>query len=104
MNAPWGLALAPRSFGRFGGDLLVGNFGDGRINAFRRSGRGWSYDGTLRGRDGMPLVVNGLWALSFGNDATAGPADMLFFTSGPHEWHGETELRVHGLLGSITAG
>ena len=101
MNAPWGLALAPRSFGRFGGDLLVGNFGDGHINAFRRNGRGWAYHGTLRGRDRKPLVLNGLWALSFGNDATAGPAGTLFFTSGPHRWIGETELGVHGLLGSI---
>jgi uncharacterized protein (TIGR03118 family) len=101
MNAPWGLALAPRSFGRFGGDLLVGNFGDGRVNAFRRTDDGWAYDGTLHRRDGKPLVVNGLWALSFGNDAMAGSADTLFFTSGPHDWYGETELRVHGLLGSI---
>jgi uncharacterized protein (TIGR03118 family) len=103
LNAPWGLALAPRSFGRFGGDLLVGNFGDGRINAFRRNGAGWSYDGTLHNAKGKPLVVNGLWALAFGNDGTAGPRDTLFFASGPHDWLGETELGVHGLLGSISA-
>ena len=103
MNAPWGLALAPRSFGRFGGDLLIGNFGDGHINAYRRTGKGWAHHGALQGRDGKPLVVNGLWALSFGNNGTAGAADTLFFTSGPHDWRGETELGVHGLLGSITA-
>jgi uncharacterized protein (TIGR03118 family) len=103
LNAPWGIALAPRSFGRFGGDLLVGNFGDGRINAFRRNGAAWSYDGTLQNAKGKPLVVNGLWGLAFGNDGTAGPADTLFFASGPHEWRGETELGVHGLLGSVTA-
>jgi uncharacterized protein (TIGR03118 family) len=103
LNAPWGMALAPRSFGRFGGDLLIGNFGDGRINAFRRSSSGWSYDGTLQDGRGKPLVVNGLWGLAFGNGGMAGPADTLFFTSGPHAWYGETELRVHGLLGSITA-
>ncbi len=102
LNAPWGLALAPRSFGRFGGDLLVGNFGDGRINAYRRSSHGWSLDGTLHDAHGKPLVVNGLWGLAFGNGGTAGPADTLFFTSGPHDWRGETELGVHGLLGSIT--
>src|SRR5207244_2119201 len=45
LNAPWGIALAPAGFGRFGGDLLVGNFGDGRINAFRRDGAGWDVDG-----------------------------------------------------------
>ena len=56
LNAPWGLALAPRSFGRFGGDLLVGNFGDGRINAYRRAGTGWALDGALHERDGKPLV------------------------------------------------
>jgi uncharacterized protein (TIGR03118 family) len=102
LNAPWGVARAPRSFGRFGGDLLVGNFGDGRINAFRHEGTRWSYDGTLRNAKGRPLVVNGLWALAFGNGATAGPADTLFFASGPHDWLGETELGVHGLLGAIT--
>jgi uncharacterized protein (TIGR03118 family) len=102
LNAPWGLALAPRSFGRFGSDVLVGNFGDGRINAFRRDGAGWSYDGTLHNAKGKALVVNGLWGLAFGNDGTAGRADTLFFASGPHDWLGETELGVHGLLGSIT--
>jgi len=47
--------------------------------------------------------VNGLWALAFGNGGMAGPADTLFFTSGPHDWVDVTELDVHGLLGSITA-
>jgi uncharacterized protein (TIGR03118 family) len=103
LNAPWGIVLAPRSFGRFGGDLLVGNFGDGRINAFRRNGAGWSHDGTLHNRNGKPVVVNGLWALAFGNDGIAGSADTLFFASGPHDWLGETELGVHGLVGSISA-
>jgi uncharacterized protein (TIGR03118 family) len=103
LNAPWGIVRAPTSFGRFGGDLLVGNFGDGHINAFRRTGAGWSFDGTLHNAKGKPLVVNGLWALAFGNDGTAGPAGTLFFASGPHDWLGETELGVHGLLGSIAA-
>ena len=103
MNAPWGLTLAPRSFGRFGGDLLVGNFGDGRINAFRRRGHGWAYDGTLHDRRGKPLFVNGVWALAFGNGGLAGARDTLFFTSGPHTWRGVTEQGVHGLFGSITA-
>ncbi len=102
LNAPWGLVRAPRAFGPFGGDLLVGNFGDGRVNAYRRTSDGWSYAGTLHGPRGRPLVVNGLWGLAFGNGATAGPADTLFFTSGPHSWRGETEQSVHGLLGSIT--
>ncbi len=101
LNAPWGMALAPRSFGRFGGDLLVGNFGDGRINAYRRTGSGWSHDGLLTRAGGRPVVVNGLWGLAFGNGALAGPHGTLFFTSGPHDWRGATELAVHGLLGSI---
>jgi hypothetical protein len=83
--------------------LLVGNFGDGRVNAFRRDGAGWSHDGVLHDLKGRPLVVNGLWGLAFGNGGSAGPADTLFFTSGPHDWRGVTELGVHGLLGSITA-
>ena len=104
LNAPWGIALAPRSFGRFGGDLLVGNFGDGRINAYRRDGRAWAYDGTLHGTNGKPIVVSGLWGIAFGNGGMAGAANMLFFTSGPHTWRGETESGVHGLLGSISPG
>lgn len=103
LNAPWGIALAPGGFGRFGRDLLVGNFGDGRINAFRRSGRGWTYDGALRTAHGKAIVLSGLWGIAFGNGGLAGPKDTLFFTSGPHDWRGETELGVHGLLGSIRA-
>jgi uncharacterized protein (TIGR03118 family) len=103
LNAPWGLVQAPRSFARFGGDLLVGNFGDGRINAYRRGSHGWSYDGTLENGRGRPLIVNGLWGLAFGNGGLAGPTDTLFFTSGPHVWRGATENAVHGLLGSIAA-
>ncbi len=104
LNAPWGLALAPRGFGAHGGDLLVGNFGDGRINAFRRSGAGWTYAGALTGRDGKPLVVNGLWGLAFGNGGLAGPRTTLFFAAGPHVWRGETEQSVGGALGAIRAG
>jgi uncharacterized protein (TIGR03118 family) len=103
LNAPWGVALAPRDFGRYSGDLLVGNFGDGRINAFRRTGHAWTYDGALRNSQGKPIVVNGLWGIAFGNGELAGPKNELFFASGPHDWRGETELGVHGLLGVIRA-
>ncbi len=102
LNAPWGIALAPRGFGRFGGDLLIGNFGDGRINAYRRTADAWEPDGALRDSNGKPIVLNGLWGLAFGNEGTAGPSHTLFFASGPHDWRGETELGVHGLLGSIS--
>jgi uncharacterized protein (TIGR03118 family) len=101
LNEPWGIALAPKSFGRFGGDLLVANFGDGRIKAFSPSNQGWHFAGVLRGTDSRPLVVNGIWAIAFGNGHTAGPAGTLFFASGPHEWHGATEAGVAGLVGAI---
>jgi uncharacterized protein (TIGR03118 family) len=103
LNAPWGLALAPAGFGPQGGALLVGNFGDGRVNAFRRRGRSWVGAGPLRDRSGRPIVVNGLWGIGFGNGGLAGGRNTLFFTSGPHRWRGATEASVHGLLGTITA-
>ena len=98
LNAPWGLALAPPGFGRFGGDLLVGNFGDGQINAYAELSNGrFEHRGELRGPDGKTLVIDGLWALQFGTGGTAGPIGTLFFTAGPDD---ETQ----GLFGSITAG
>jgi uncharacterized protein (TIGR03118 family) len=96
LNAPWGMALAPAGFGRFGGDLLVGNFGDGRIVAYRISDdlRRAVPDGVLRGSDRRPVVVDGLWAIQFGNGALAAPIDTLFFTAGPGD-------ERHGLFGRI---
>lgn len=94
LNAPWGLALAPDDFGRFSGRLLVGNFGDGTINAFdRATGR---FVGSLRGPDHHPLQIDGLWGLSFGNGAHDQPADVLFFAAGPDD-------ESHGLYGRIEA-
>jgi len=101
LNEPWGLALAPPGFGSFGGDLLVGDFGDGTIRAYRRAGSSWTFDAVLGGANHEPLVLNGLWALAFGNGGLAGSRDTLFFTSGPHSWRGPTEQSVHGLLGSV---
>jgi uncharacterized protein (TIGR03118 family) len=98
LNAPWGLAWAPASFGRFGGDLLVGNFGDGQINAYAELSNGhFEHRGELRSADGRSLTIDGLWALEFGNGGAAGPTDTLFFTSGPED-------ESHGLFGSITPG
>jgi uncharacterized protein (TIGR03118 family) len=96
LNAPWGLALAPASFGRFGGDLLIGNFGDGQINAYEEQANGhFEHRGELRGSNGNDtLSIDGLWALEFGNDGAAGPSKRLFFTAGPND---ETD----GLFGSI---
>jgi uncharacterized protein (TIGR03118 family) len=95
LNAPWGLALAPSSFGRFAGDLLVGNFGDGEIHAYQFLDGAWAPRGALRGTDGVPIAIDGLWALEFGNGAPAnGPTDTLFFTAGPDD-------ESHGLFGTI---
>jgi uncharacterized protein (TIGR03118 family) len=96
LNEPWGLAVAPD------GKLLVGNFGSGRINAYARHGRGWSFTGQLHGRNGQPITISGLWGIAFGNGAMAGPKDTLFFAAGPHRWRGASELGVHGLFGSIS--
>jgi len=95
LNAPWGLALAPASFGRWGGDLLVGNFGDGKINAYQHMANGtFKRRGTLKGNDGKEISIDGLWAIQFGNGANAGPTGTLFFTAGPDD-------ESHGLFGSI---
>jgi uncharacterized protein (TIGR03118 family) len=98
LNAPWGLALAPANFGRFSGDLLVGNFGDGEINAFEPESNGhFGFRGQLRNGSGHAIAIDGLWALGFGNGANAGPTNTLFFTAGPDD-------ETHGLFGRITAG
>ena len=95
LNSPWGLALAPAGFGGLGGALLVGNFGDGHINAYNPDTG--SYLGQLRGPSGHPIVIDGLWGLMFGN-GNAAKTDELVFSAGPN---GET----NGLLGKIvTAG
>jgi uncharacterized protein (TIGR03118 family) len=91
LNSPWGLALAPGNFGRFSGALLVGNFGDGHINAYD-PGTG-AHLGQLRGTNGRPIAIEGLWSLRFGNGNVA-KTNELIFSSGPG---GET----HGLLGKL---
>jgi uncharacterized protein (TIGR03118 family) len=93
LNSPWGLALAPAGFGRLDGALLVGNFGNGRINAF--NARTGAYLGQLRQPGGKPIAIDGLWALRFGNGNAAKTTELLF-SAGPD---GES----HGLLGKIVA-
>lgn len=102
LDSPWGLAMAPAGFGDVGGDLLVGNFGDGTINVFDPGG---TFKGKLLGKDGKPLTVEGLWGLKFGDGARPtnnGPADTLFFTAGIPD-HPGGELEAHGLFGTINA-
>jgi uncharacterized protein (TIGR03118 family) len=93
LDSPWGLTVAPAHFGKFSGDLLIGNFGDGRIHAFDlRSGE---LEGTLRGANDRPLVIDGLWGLLVG-DASAGGSNSVWFAAGP-------DGEAHGLLGTLTA-
>ena len=99
LNSPWGLVLAPPDFGFFSGDLLVGNFGDGKINAFdpgaQRDNGEYQQRGRLHSVDGRPLVIDGLWGLAFGSGSPAsGPRNTLFFTAGPSD-------EQHGLFGSL---
>jgi uncharacterized protein (TIGR03118 family) len=94
LNSPWGLAMAPLNFGRFSNDLLVGNFGDGRINAVDPATG--DFLGQLRDADNNPITIDGLWGLDFGNDHSAGPSTTLFFTAGIN---GEAD----GLFGSLVS-
>ena len=93
LNAPWGLALAPSPFGQFAGDLFVGNFGDGRINIFDLDTN--TFVGQLLDNNGNPIAIDGLWALTPGNDGLAGSSDRLYFTAGPDE-------ESHGLVGVLS--
>ena len=92
LNSPWGLALAPAKFGTFSHDLLVGNFGDGRINAFHPSTG--AFLGQLQDQNGLPITINGLWGLAFGNGGLAGDTNTLFFAAGLND-------EADGLFGSI---
>lgn len=97
LNAPWGMALAPPGFGDVAGALLVGNFGDGRINAFDlQSG---AFVAPLRNPNGAPIAIEGLWGLHFGPAVSDSVAHRLYFAAGIA---GET----HGLFGylSLAAG
>jgi uncharacterized protein (TIGR03118 family) len=94
LNAPWGLAIAPADFGRFSNRLLVGNFGDGWINAYDVA-TGEFID-QLRDGNGEPIRIEGLWGIAFGNGILEQPTNVLFFAAGPNEENG-------GLYGRIEA-
>jgi uncharacterized protein (TIGR03118 family) len=104
LNSPWGLALAPAGFGDFGGALLVGNFGDGSINAFNAVTG--AFLGPLQGDTGNAIHISGLWGLTFGNGSransaatpTGGDANTLYFTAGIA---GPDTVESHGLLGAL---
>lgn len=94
LNSPWGLATAPSAFGAFAGDLLVGNFGDGKIHAYDPNSG--AAKGVLKDLLGNDIVIDGLWGLSNGNGGNGGDKDKLYFSAGPG---GE----AHGLFGSLQA-
>jgi uncharacterized protein (TIGR03118 family) len=96
LNSPWGMALAPANFGKFSKALLIGNFGDGAINAFNiKTG---TFLGTLSDSGGSPIAIGGLWALEFGTTKSVNGKKVptLFFSAGPN---GEGD----GLVGDIKA-
>ncbi len=94
LDAPWGIAMAPASFGPLGGALLVGNFGDGKINAFDPTTG--NQVGTVSKADGSAIVIDGLWGIAFGNGINGQPTTTLFFAAGPGD-------EAHGVYGRIDA-
>lgn len=94
LNAPWGMTLAPAGFGKFSNRLLVGNFGDGRVNAYDlATGR---FLGQLQAPNGQPITIDGLWGITFGNGFVNAPVNTLFFAAGPG-------AEKHGLYGRLDA-
>jgi uncharacterized protein (TIGR03118 family) len=92
LKAPWGLAHAPAEFGAFSNALIVGNFGDGQLHAFGLdSGQ---YLGELKDESGKPVVIDGLWGITFGNGGNGGDRNALYFAAGPDD-------ETHGLFGSL---
>jgi uncharacterized protein (TIGR03118 family) len=96
LNAPWGMAIAPQGFGKHSGELLIGNFGDGQIQAFKMSDdmQKFSPAGVLRDASNKTIEIEGLWGIGFGNGAQAGPSTTLFFAAGPN-------AETAGVFGSI---
>jgi uncharacterized protein (TIGR03118 family) len=94
LNAPWGVTLAPAGFGEFSNSLLIGNFGDGRINAY--SLKNYNFRGNLRDQNNHSIVIDGLWGLAFGNGFANQPVNTLFFAAGPND-------EANGLYGRIDA-
>ncbi|MGZ5003426.1 MAG: TIGR03118 family protein, partial [Chthoniobacterales bacterium] len=93
LDSPWGLALAPSGFGSFAGDLLVGNFGDGRINIF--DSLTGAFIDQLRDTNGNPIAIDGLWALVAGNNGIGFDPSSIYFTAGSGD-------EMHGLFGRLS--
>ncbi|MEP6814231.1 MAG: TIGR03118 family protein [Marmoricola sp.] len=100
LQGPWGMAIAPEHWGKFGGRLLVGNVGDGTINVFgRRSGQ---FKGTVSDASGAPLVNSGLWGIAFGNGVIGTPRTLVFAAGIGNEVNDVTHEYEHGLIGLIS--
>ncbi len=91
LNSPWGMAVAPSSFGKYAGDILVGNFGDGKINVLGGNG----VIGQLQNASGNVIAIDGLWGLNVG-DGIKSHANRLYFAAGPND-------EQDGLFGFLTA-
>jgi len=94
LNAPWAVVSAPKQLGKFGGALLIGNFGDGTINAF--DSKTHKLLGTLSDGNGQALAIEGLWGLVAGNGKKAGSKNVLYYAAGPGD-------ESHGVFGKIEA-
>jgi len=101
LNSPWGMAIAPANFGPFAGALLVGNFTDGKINAYNATSGAWL--GTLNDGAGNPIAIPGLWSLDFGGGAQGEDPGTLYITAGIGGGPNNDPVQSHGLLASIQA-
>lgn len=106
LNAPWGMTLAPAGFGEFGNRLLVGNFGNGAINAYDiATGQ---FAGQLVDTNGSPIRIDGLWGLAFGNGFANQPVNTLFFTAGPNDeqdgLYGRIDVQISATVGQNGTG
>lgn len=93
LNAPWGITLTPEGFGKFSNHLLIGNFGDGKINAYSYTSK--IFHGQLHDSNHNTIIIDGLWGLAFGNGVDNQPTTTLYFTAGPAK-------ETHGIYGNIT--
>ena len=94
LNAPWAVTRAPKSFGKFSKDVLVGNFGSGKVAAF--NAKNGKFAGFLTNRAGHALVIDGLWGLDFGHGTQSGSSKTLYFAAGIGD-------EAHGLFGALTS-
>jgi uncharacterized protein (TIGR03118 family) len=91
LNSPWGLAVAPSTWGSMAGDILVGQFGNGRVDVFNSKG---NFLGFLKNSHNKPLVIDGLWALTPGSGSATASVNSIYFTAGPND-------ESHGLFGKL---